>query len=143
MRAITQPIPCESDFRPCYISLFGNTVSAGFPSPADDYIEQKLDLSEHLIQHPSATFFVRARGQSMVGAGIHDGDLLIVDRALEASDGKVVIAIINGELTVKRLRKRNGKTFLCPENPIYHPIEIHADMEARVWGVVIHSIHQV
>ena len=87
------------------VPLYGNEVPAGFPSPADDYAEGVLDLNAHLIREPTATFFVRARGDSMIGAGIHDGDLLVVDRSLEATNGKVVIVSINGELTVKRLRR--------------------------------------
>jgi len=88
------------------IPLFAAGVPAGFPSPADDYIDRHLDLHEHLIEHPAATFYVRASGDSMVGAGIHDGDLLIVDRAVEPRDGHIVIAVVHGELTVKRLRRR-------------------------------------
>src|SRR5471030_2397814 len=89
----------------CWRPLFAARVPAGFPSPADDYIERSLDLNEHLIRHPAATFFVRASGDSMTGS-IHSGDLLVVDRSLEAADGSVVIAVIDGELTVKRLRRR-------------------------------------
>ena len=91
------------------IPLFLTGVPAGFPSPADDYIDCHLDLHEHLIEHPAATFYVRASGNSMVQAGIHDGDLLIVDRAVEPHDGHIVIAVVLGELTVKRLRQRQGR----------------------------------
>lgn len=91
---------------PLSLPLFASRVPAGFPSPADDYIDQRLDLNEHLINHPAATFFVRVSGDSMTGASLHDGDLLIVDRALEPVDGRIVIAAVNGELTVKRLSLR-------------------------------------
>ena len=116
-------------------------VSAGFPSPADDYVEPSLDLNEYLIRHPAATFFVRVQGDSMKEAGISHGDLLIVDRSLEARDGQVIIALLNGEFTVKRLRKQKGRLFLCPENPNYQPIEVAPEADFQVWGVVIHVIH--
>ena len=125
----------------CYRPLFGATVSAGFPSPADDYIERPLDLNEHLITNPPATFFVRVSGQSMKDAGIHDGDLLIVERSLTPVDGSVVIASIFGELTVKRIRKRGNQLFLVPDNNAYEPIEISSEMELNIWGVCKHVIH--
>jgi DNA polymerase V len=118
-------------------------VRAGFPSPADDYIECKLDLNTHLIQHPSATFFVKAAGDSMKNAGIDSGDMLIVDRSLEATHGKIVIAAINGELTVKRLSHQQGKIQLLAENPDYEPILITDDLELVIWGVVTYVIHPV
>ena len=90
------------------LPVFLGRLPAGFPSPADDYIEGKLDLNRHLIKHPAATFFVRVSGDSMTGAGIHSGDLLVVDRSLEAIDGNVIVAALDGDLTVKRFRKRNG-----------------------------------
>lgn len=123
--------------------LFLVPVSAGFPSPADDYLEGKLDLNEHLIRHEAATFFVKVKGDSMIGAGIHCGDLLVVDRALEPTDNSVVIAIVNGELTVKRISKRSGKLFLTPDNDKYAPLPIAAHMDFEVWGVVTHVIHAV
>lgn len=123
--------------------LVSACVMAGFPSPADDYIDHPLDLNTHLIQHPSATFFVRVQGDSMKGAGIYDGDMLIVDRALEPTIGKVVVAVINGEFTVKRMMK-HGSTFnLVAENPDYAPIEIRDGSEFQVWGVVTYCLHQV
>ncbi|HOX38469.1 MAG TPA: translesion error-prone DNA polymerase V autoproteolytic subunit [Candidatus Brocadiia bacterium] len=116
-------------------------VPAGFPSPARDYVEAKLDLNEHLVRHPAATFFVKVAGDSMLDAGINSGDILIVDRALEARPGDVVIAVIDGEPVVKRLRAANGRLFLCPENRNFKPMEINPDMEFEIWGVVIHAIH--
>lgn len=119
-----------------------SSVKAGFPSPADDYLEQQLDLNEHLIQHPAATFFVRVDGDSMKGAGIHRGDILIVDRSLETTSGRIVIAVINGEFTVKRLRIENGSIQLEADNPQYPPIRIQNDWDFQVWGVVTYIIHQ-
>lgn len=123
------------------LPLYGCSVRAGFPSPADDYIEMHLDLNSHLIKHPAATFFVTASGDSMRGAGIESGDMLIVDRSIEAIDGKIVIAALNGELTVKRLSRKNGKVQLLPENDLYPPIEISDEEHLVIWGVVTHVIH--
>jgi len=122
-------------------SLFETRVSAGFPSPAADYEEDKLDLNEHLIKHPAATFFVRTIGDSMVGAGIHCGDLLVVDRSLEPRDKSIVIAVVNGDLTVKRIRIKKKKITLEPENETYSIQEINENMEFEVWGVVTNVIH--
>lgn len=118
-------------------------VSAGFPSPADDYVECVLDLNEHLVKHPVATIFVKVRGHSMTGAGIQDGDMLIVDRSLEPQDGSVIIAVLNGDLTVKRVRQTNGKVYLQPENRAFAPIEVPAEADFQVWGVVVYAIHRV
>lgn len=123
--------------------LFLSRVPAGFPSPAEDYVEGSLDLNEHLIQHKEATFFVRVKGESMIGAGIQNGDLLVVDRALEAVDGNIVIAVVDGELTLKRLSRRNGQVRLLPENPCFHPIEFNDDQSLEIWGVVTNVIHRV
>jgi DNA polymerase V len=125
------------------IPLFSSKVPAGFPSPADDYIEEKLDLNKHLIKHPSATFFVRVTGQSMINAGIHDGDLLVVDRSLNPVHNKIVIAAIDEELTVKRLFKKNGVTKLLPENDKFDPIELKEGEEMTIWGVVTNVLHSV
>ena len=123
------------------IPLYASTVKAGFPSPAEDYAEQHLDLNTHLIAHPAATFFLRVSGDSMVDAGIFNGDLLVVDRSLEPSHGKIVIAAVNGELTVKRLQKTAEGIFLMAENSAYPPIALHASDTVQLWGVVTHSIH--
>jgi DNA polymerase V len=125
------------------LPLFSARVPAGFPSPADDYIDRALDLNEHLIRHPAATFFVRVSGDSMVDAGIHPGDILVVDRAEEPAHGKIVIAALDGELTVKRLSRHNGTISLLPENPAYAPIQVTPEMRFEVWGVVVHVIHTV
>jgi len=124
------------------LPLYASHVRAGFPSPADDYIETHLDLNTHLIKHPAATFFVIAAGDSMTGAGIQSGDMLIVDKSLEASHGKIVIAAIDGELTVKRLSRHAGHVQLLPENNNFPPIDISNDQELIIWGVVTHVIHQ-
>ena len=125
------------------IPLYGSKVAAGFPSPAEDHLEGMLDLNEHLIKHPAATFMVRVSGDSMIGAGIHDNDILVVDRSLSPENGKVAIAVVDGELTVKRILKKNGKVWLKAENPKYAPIEIKESNEVSIWGVVTNVIHQV
>jgi DNA polymerase V len=118
-------------------------ISAGFPSPADDYIDERLDLNDLLVKHPAATHFVRVEGDSMIDAGIHSGDILVVDRALEPTDRKVVIAVVDGDLTVKRVRKSRGRLYLAPENQAFRPIEITGEMDFEVWGVVTYVIHAV
>jgi len=123
------------------LTMFTSQVQAGFPSPADDYVEGTLDLNDHFIRHPAATFFVRVAGESMLGAGIHPGDILIVDRALEPADGRVVIAILDGELTVKRLYRQNGQVALEAENPEFPTIEIGNLQDLEIWGVVTNVIH--
>ena len=126
-----------------YQASYEAMVSAGFPSPAADYQEDKLDLNKHLIKHPAATFFVRVAGDSMIGAGIHCGDLLVVDRSLEPKDKSVVIAVVDGELTVKRIRIRKKKITLEPENENYCAWEITEDTQFEVWGVVTSVIHKL
>ena len=127
----------------CKRPIFLVPVSAGFPSPADDYIENQLDLNKHLIKHPAATFFVKVKGDSMIDAGIHSGDILIVDRSLDATDKKVVIAIIDGELTVKRIRMIGERVYLMPENDNFSSTEITESMDFTIWGVVTNVIHSV
>ena len=121
--------------------LYSGRIAAGFPSPADDYADERIDLNRHLIRHKEATFFLRVQGDSMLGAGIHDGDLLIVDRAITATDGKVVIAALDGELTVKRLSIRGETVRLVPENPTYPIIEVSREQDLVIWGVVTNVIH--
>ncbi|MFH0866923.1 MAG: translesion error-prone DNA polymerase V autoproteolytic subunit [Bacteroidota bacterium] len=125
------------------LDLYTTKISAGFPSPADDFLDRKLDLNEYLIRNPSATFLVRVDGNSMVNAGISDDDILIVDRSVEATDGKVVIGVIDGEFTVKRIIKKGKKLFLKPENEKFNPIEITGDMDFKIWGVVVYTIHKI
>ena len=121
--------------------LYASSVKAGFPSPAEDYAEQHLDLNTHLIAHPAATFFLRVSGDSMMNAGIFNGDLLIVDRSLEPTPGKIVIAAVNGELTVKRLQKTGKRIFLVAENEAYSPIKLTDSDQIQLWGVVTHNVH--
>ncbi len=125
------------------LPLFLSKVRAGFPSPADDYLDKKLDLNEFLIKHPASTFFVKVKGDSMIKAGINSGDILVVDRSLEPKDKRVVVAVVNGEFTVKRVSKKRDKLFLLSENDAYAPIEIKEDMEFEIWGVVLHVIHSL
>lgn len=120
-------------------------VPAGFPSPAADYAERGVDLNEHLIhhQHREATFLVRVSGWSMLNAGIHDEDELIADRALNPRGGNVVVAVIDGELTLKWLRKTDAGYKLCADNPDYPDLEFREGQEMLVWGVVTHVLHKV
>jgi DNA polymerase V len=122
---------------------FFESVSAGFPSPATDYMDKKLDLNELCIQNPSATFFIRVQGDSMFNAGISDGDILIVDRSLTAKHRDVVVAIIESEFVVKRLFKQGKKVLLVAENYHYPPLVIEDDSDFEVWGVVKRVIHNV
>jgi DNA polymerase V len=123
--------------------LLGQRIPAGFPSPATDYMEGMLDLNEFLIQHQAATFFIRVGGESMVGAGIFPDDILIVDRALEPANNKIIVAVYDGEITVKRLRCEGGEFFLVSENAAYPPIRINQELDFVVWGVVTFVIHKV
>jgi DNA polymerase V len=125
------------------IPLFLNPVEAGFPSPADDYKEKSLDLNEHLIKQPAATIFVKANDDSMIKAGIFQGDLLIVDSSLKPCDRKVVIALYDGSMLVRRLRNIKGKRYLMPANPEYRPVEIFEDMNIEILGVATTVIHPV
>ena len=118
-------------------------IPAGFPSPAEDHVEDRVDLNEHLILHREASFILRVSGWSMVGAGIHDGDEIIVDRAIEPNDGHVVVAVVDGELTVKRLRKSGKTVRLVAENPEYPDIEFIEGEELVVWGVVTRVLHKL
>ena len=122
--------------------LFLDSVSAGFPSPATDYMENKLDLNEHLVKHPTATFIVKASGPSMIEAGISSGDLLIVDRSIVPRNNNIVIASIFGDLTVKKLHKKGSTLFLLSANNQYPSIEIKEEMECFLWGVVTYVIHK-
>ena len=122
------------------LPLYTSRIAAGFPSPADDHLEAPLDLNAHLVKHPAATFVVRVDGDSMTGAGIYNGDLLVVDRSLDAKSGHIVVAVVNGEMTVKRLLIDRKRIRLVPENPVYKPIEIREGSDLVVWGVVAHVI---
>ena len=123
------------------LPFFSCAVEAGFPSPVDDHLEASLDLNSYLIKHPAATFFVRVSGESMVGAGIFNNDILVVDRSIKPSNGKVVIAVLEGQLTVKRLEKVNGRITLKPENKKFNPIHINENSNLIIWGVATSVIH--
>lgn len=132
-----------SDASQLCLPLYMTPVEAGFPSPAEDFVEQRLNLNRHLVRNEAATFFVRAHGESMVGAGILDGDLLVVDRSIPAGHNRIVIAALEGELTVKRLVRRKGRVFLAPANPDYPEFEISDCEYVHVWGVVTYAIHKL
>ncbi len=125
------------------IPMVASLLQAGFPSPADDYRETALDLNSLVIQHPEATFYVRVTGDSMHDAGIRAGDILVVDRAITSTDKTIIVALINGEFTVKRLSLQNDQIVLLPANPRYRPLLITEEMEFQVWGVVTYCIHQL
>ncbi|MDJ0626306.1 MAG: translesion error-prone DNA polymerase V autoproteolytic subunit [Candidatus Caenarcaniphilales bacterium] len=124
------------------IPLFESKIAAGFPTPTDDFVDRKIDLNRHIVQNPQDTYFVRVGGDSMINAGIYDGDILVVDRKVVVREGKIVIADLDGELTVKRLNRINGKLHLVAENPDYPPISISPECSFQVWGVVTYVIHQ-
>lgn len=116
-------------------------IAAGFPSPADDHLQSELNLQDALVHHPAATFFMKVEGDSMTGCGIFSGDLLIVDRSLDPVDGAVVIAVLDGEFTVKRFRRSKGQVLLATENSDYPPITVSKGMDFYVWGVVTFVVH--
>lgn len=123
------------------ILTFG--LSCGFPSPSIDHIDKKIDLNEVLISHPNATYFGRAKGKSMVNAGIEDGDLLVIDRSIEPKDGKIILCYINGEFTVKQLSIKDNIITLNSYNANYPPIQIANFDDFSVWGIVTHIIKSV
>ena len=123
------------------IPLLNDSVSAGFPSPADDYTEENIDLNEHLISNPFSTFFLRVKGDSMINAGIKDKYLIIVDKSLIAKPGNIVIAMIDGEFTIKRLSIKNDELYLKAENHNYPDFRFKNHIDVQIWGVVIYSIH--
>jgi DNA polymerase V len=125
------------------IPLLLSFVHASFPSPADDYKERPLDLDELVIQHPEATFYVKVSGESMKDAGIDDGDVLVVDRAIDATHNAIIIAVLNGEFTVKRLHRQGETIYLVPANPMYQTVQVTGDMNFQVWGVVTYCISKV
>ena len=135
------PVPLLAKRSRLTLPLAGERVAAGFPSPADDYVEVGIDLNEQLIHHPTSTFFLRVSGDSMLGAGIHDGDLLVVDRSLDPRPGRVVVAVLDGAFTLKRLVRHRGRLRLEAANSAYPPLELHRCGDVQIWGVAIHVIH--
>ncbi len=118
-------------------------ISAGFPSPADDFKEERLSLDVELVRNKEATFFARVSGQSMIGAGLDDNDLLVIDRSLSASHNKIAVCFLDGEFTVKRLKVEGGEVWLQPENPKYDPIQVTDDNDFVIWGIVTNVIKRV
>ena len=123
------------------IPLLSDAISAGFPSPADDYTEENIDLNDHLISNPFSTFFLRVKGDSMINAGIQDKDLIIVDKSLTAKPNDIIIAMIDGEFTIKRLSIRNNELYLKAENNNYPDFKFKNHIDIQIWGVVVYSIH--
>lgn len=124
------------------VNLFASAPAAGFPAPGDDMVEKSLNVNDLLIKHPASTFFVRVEGDSMEGAGIFSGDILVVDRSVDVKSGQIVVAAVNGELVVKRLKKEAGSLLLLSENDTYKPIVVSKDEDCFVWGVVTGSVRQ-
>lgn len=138
-----KPIQILPRTNPEALPFYQSPAACGFTSPAADYLQETLSLDQLLIRHPAATFFARAQGRSMEGAGIFDGDLLIIDRSLNPRDGDVILTLLDGELIVKRLVYRNNKPELHSENPDYPPVKLNSEQEVNVWGVVTEVIHHL
>ena len=139
---LSKPIPVSAVLSVLPLSLMSSEVRAGFPSPADDYAESSLDLNELMIRHKEATFFCRVKGRSMEDAGIFEGDLLIIDRAVTPRSGCIVVAAVDGELTVKRFIRRNGQVLLEAASPKFAPITFSEGQELQIWGVVTGSVRR-
>ena len=118
-------------------------ISAGFPSPVDDFKETRISLDRELVKNKEATFYARVDGDSMIGAGLEDGDLLVIDKSLNPENGKIAICLVDGDFTVKRIKKEKGKFYLMPENKKYKPIELKEENELIVWGIVEYVIKKV
>ena len=131
------------DSNPHHIALASEGISAGFPSPAEDHNEQKISLDKVLVKNKEATFYAKVSGQSMIGAGLDDGDLLIVDRSQNPEHNKIAVCFIDGEFTVKRLKVTEEGVFLIPENPKYEPIKVNEENHFQIWGIVTHVIKKV
>tara|TARA_B100000427_G_scaffold301526_1_gene284766 strand:- start:631 stop:1062 length:432 start_codon:yes stop_codon:yes gene_type:complete len=123
------------------LPFFASKIQAGFPSPADDFMDNRLNINDYVIKNPLSTYYVKVSGDSMIGAGIFSGDILVVDRSIEVADNRIVVAMIDGDFTVKRLRYHKAKLYLISENSQFVPIEV-TDQELMIWGVVTFSIHQ-
>ena len=122
------------------LPLEDEAIKAGFPSPASDFLDLSIDLNKELIKHPNATFYGRVKGESMKNAGINDGDLLVIDKSLEPSNGKIAVCFIDGEFTVKRIKIEQDFCWLIPENEDFQPIKVTEDNDFIIWGMVIHVI---
>ncbi|MGV8892289.1 MAG: LexA family protein [Burkholderiaceae bacterium] len=135
------PIPIASI--PLPLVLFDSPVMAGFPSPAADHAQQRIDLNDHLLLHRDASFLFRVRGNSMIGVGIFDGDTIIVDRSIDPKHNHIVLAVIDDDFTIKRLHKRGKVIRLIAENPEFEPIDLKEGQELRIWGVVTFNLHKL
>ena len=123
--------------------LIEQGVSAGFPSPADDFKEVRISLDKELVKNSESTFYAKVSGDSMIEAGLDDGDLIVIDRSLDPENGKIAVCFIDGEFTVKRIRKEEKKLFLMPQNKKYKPIEVKEFNELIIWGIVEYVIKKV
>ena len=141
--AISTPQPVYVTDSKVILDMCEWTVSAGFPSPAADHTQKRIDLNDHLIRNKEATFIFKVKGDSMIGAGIYEGDALVIDRSIEAKHGNIVLAVLNNEFTVKRLYRRGGVVKLVPENKIYPPIMVKDGEELVIWGVVTYNLHKL
>ena len=128
---------------PMFLTFYKEAVECGFPSPARDFTEGTIDLNEELIPRPNSTFIVRARGDSMIGSGIYPGDLLIVDRSLSPRHGSVIIAVLDGELSVKSLKLENDQVTLSSSNPNYSDVIVSEEMDFTIWGVCTNVVHSL
>ncbi len=140
-KSLTFFIPEEGDHLGAH--FFDAGISAGFPSPAEDFKEQRLSLDRELVKNKEATFFARVSGQSMIGAGLDDNDLLVIDRSLNPTHNKIAVCFLDGEFTVKRLKMNDGELWLQPENPKYEPIQVTEDNNFVIWGIVTNVIKRV
>ena len=139
-----QALAPTADAAPLPLAFLGRVLPAGFPSPADDYLEGEIDLARLLVERPAASFVMRVSGHSMSGAGILDGDLVVVDRSIDARPGHVVVAVLDGEMTIKRLRRRrDGRLVLKAEHPDYPELIIREETPAEVWGVVVGVVRKL
>ena len=127
---------------PLLLPLAAHRVPAGFPSPATDYLEDGLDLNAYLVQHPAATFLFSVQGHSMQGAGILEGDKVVVDRSVQARHGHIVVAVVDGEFTLKRLYQRHNRLELHPDNPDFQPIRLTPGKQLEIWGVVVGTVRR-
>jgi DNA polymerase V len=137
-----EPQALAKDLAACEVRFLSHRISAGFPSPAGDYVEDGLDINNYLVQNKPATFMFTVRGESMIVAGIHDGDKVVVDKALKAKHKDIVVAVVDGEYTIKRLYKYKGRIELRPENPDYQAITFSEGHELQIWGVVVGVIRR-
>jgi DNA polymerase V len=137
------PWPVHVPDTKVWLDMSAWTVRAGFPSPAADHTQKRIDLNDHLIRNKEATFIFKVKGDSMIGAGIYEGDALVIDRSIEAKHGNIVLAVLNNDFTVKRLYRRGGVVKLVAENNLYPPIVVKSGEELTVWGVVTYNLHKL